>query len=696
MSADQRSIERVLQPHERPIQIQKTLLEQMGYTEQDRIEDVGREDNSYLVRYIFGPNMDQMIHDAVDYNENQHNIDLQARNIQTIPISLYKYASRIISLDLSKNVHMDIPVDFIQMCRHLKQLWLANNEYMAVPPSIRYVRGLEHLNVSGNRLRDLDHAHLEEITGLKTLRAFNNRLETLPTSFKTFKHLTMLFISNNAFQTFPQIICEITSLTYLDISFNRIQSFPEEIGNLKNLVWLFAIANRLTGSLPASFARLENLQELDIRQNHITSLDVLSQLPKLEILFVGYNAISIVRSEFKNLRQLKMIKNHLTQFNLAGESSSRPAEGHAMSVTGIPPPIACNYEGSMLTNLDLSSCMLTSLPEDVFLSTTLLEELILDNNTLNSIPSSIGALRRLLRLSVQNNFLDSLPSEISSLLELKTLHAQNNNMKELPKEIWLCASLQTLNCSSNLLETFPEPFSVPGSALQLPNMPPQTAAAAAATIAGAERGAADPITLQSLKHSGQGTVPGTGGGGADATAAPAGRGGRSAILSKHRQQRSMDDSQTTTSPQTSTMQSPPNFNPPSFFASPRNHPPPLSLSLRKLFLGDNRLTNDIWSPLMLFLELRTLNLSFNDLDEIPPEHLCHQHLYELYLSGNHLTSLPADDIEKLSYLRVLAVNGNKLQTLPAEIGKLRKLLVLDVGNNVLKYNIANWPYDWNW
>ncbi|CDS05752.1 hypothetical protein LRAMOSA08280 [Lichtheimia ramosa] len=680
-------LERVLQPHERPIQIQKMLLEQMGYTEQDRIEDVGREDNSYLVRYIFGPNMDQMIHEAVDYNDNQHNIDLQARNIQTVPIYLYKYASRIISLDLSKNVHMEIPVDFIQMCRHLKQLWLANNEYMTVPASIRYVRGLEHLNISGNRLRDLDHAHLEEITGLKTLRAFNNRLESLPTSFKTFKHLTMLFISNNAFQTFPQVICEITSLTYLDISFNRIQSFPEEIGNLKNLVWLFAIANRLTGSLPSSFAQLENLQELDIRQNHITSLDVLSLLPKLEILFVGYNAISIVRSEFKNLRQLKMIKNHLTQFNLAAGSSSRPNEGHTMSITGIPAPIACNYEGSMLTNLDLSSCMLTSLPEDVFLSTTLLEELVLDNNTLNSIPSSIGALRRLVRLSVQNNFLDSLPSEISSLNELKTLHAQNNNMKELPKEIWLCASLQTLNCSSNLLETFPEPFSVPGSALQLPNMPPKTAAAAAATIAGAERGAADIMTLQNLKHSGQGTVPGTNKLG-ETTAGP------STILSKHRQQRSMDD--TNTSTQTTNMHSPPNFNPPSFFASPRNHPPPLSLSLRKLFLGDNRLTNDIWSPLMLFLELRTLNLSFNDLDEIPPEHLCHQHLYELYLSGNHLTSLPADDIEKLSYLRVLAVNGNKLQTLPAEIGKLRKLLVLDVGNNVLKYNIANWPYDWNW
>lgn len=45
---------------------------------------------------------------------------------------------------------------------------------------------------------------------------------------------------------------------------------------------------------------------------------------------------------------------------------------------------------------------------------------------------------------------------------------------------------------------------------------------------------------------------------------------------------------------------------------------------------------------------------------------------------------------------MIYVNGNKLQTLPAELGKIKKLYALDVGSNVLKYNIANWPYDWNW
>ena len=50
----------------------------------------------------------------------------------------------------------------------------------------------------------------------------------------------------------------------------------------------------------------------------------------------------------------------------------------------------------------------------------------------------------------------------------------------------------------------------------------------------------------------------------------------------------------------------------------------------------------------------------------------------------------------MTKLEVLFLNGNKLQTLPREISKLVNLTVMDVGSNVLKYNISNWEYDWNW
>lgn len=44
---------RILQPQERPLQIQKRLLEQAGYTQYDHLEEIGREDHSYLCRFTF-------------------------------------------------------------------------------------------------------------------------------------------------------------------------------------------------------------------------------------------------------------------------------------------------------------------------------------------------------------------------------------------------------------------------------------------------------------------------------------------------------------------------------------------------------------------------------------------------------------------------------------------------------------------
>jgi adenylate cyclase len=116
-----------------------------------------------------------------------------------------------------------------------------------------------------------------------------------------------------------------------------------------------------------------------------------------------------------------------------------------------------------------------------------------------------------------------------------------------------------------------------------------------------------------------------------------------------------------------------------------------------LFLADNRLSDEVFDELCLLPELRIVNLAYNLIYDVPPRTIRRwQHLAELYLSGNDLTSLPSEDLEEVGSLKVLHINNNKFQVLPAELGKVAQLAVLDVASNLLKYNVSNWPYDWNW
>ncbi|KAF8145827.1 hypothetical protein K438DRAFT_1871307 [Mycena galopus ATCC 62051] len=125
--------------------------------------------------------------------------------------------------------------------------------------------------------------------------------------------------------------------------------------------------------------------------------------------------------------------------------------------------------------------------------------------------------------------------------------------------------------------------------------------------------------------------------------------------------------------------------------------PPLAHSLELLYLGENSFTAEVLHSLMILKELRVLNLSFNNIQDMPSNFFRHlTKLEEVYLSGNGLTNFPSEDLPKLTRLSTLFLNENRLQTLPQELGKVRSLTVLDVGSNSLKYNINNWEFDWNW
>lgn len=200
---------RVLMPAERPLFIQKRLLQQVGYEEKDRIEDLGREDNSYICRFMFLSARESDFHArttdmALGRGQKLNYVDLSGRNLITIPISLYQKAPEIISLNLSRNLSLDVPRDFVQSCKHLRDIKFNNNEARKLPPSLSRAGKLTFLDVANNRLEQLEHAELNTLPGLLRLNLANNRLKYLPSDFGAYKALRSLNISSNFLDKFPR------------------------------------------------------------------------------------------------------------------------------------------------------------------------------------------------------------------------------------------------------------------------------------------------------------------------------------------------------------------------------------------------------------------------------------------------------------------------------------------------------------
>lgn len=430
---------RILNAAERPLLIQKRLLQQAGYEEKDRLEEIGREDNGYLCRFLFLSARDHTFnaspHDlglggrAAKFNH----VNLSGRNLITIPITLYSKTNEIISLNLSQNLSLDLPRDFIQACPSLRDIKYTSNEARKLPISISRATRLTLLDVSNNRLEEVEHAELARLTGILRLTLANNRLKSLPQDFGSFRSLRVLNLSSNFLDKFPVTLCTLESLVNLDVSFNAVASLPEEIGDLRSLEKFVMTNNRLAGSLPSTFSRLANLRELDLKFNALTSIDVISELPKLEVLTADHNMISQFVGSFERVRSLKLNGNPLTKF-------------------GIVNPVPT------LKLLNLSDAQLASI-DGAFNNMVNLERLNLDFNYFVSLPSTIGNLRRLEHFSIAHNLVGELPPEIGCLTELRILDVRGNNIRKLPMDIWWANKLETLNASSNVLENFPKPAS---------------------------------------------------------------------------------------------------------------------------------------------------------------------------------------------------------------------------------------------
>ncbi|KAL9256779.1 Leucine-rich repeat receptor-like tyrosine-protein kinase PXC3-like protein [Drosera capensis] len=357
--------------------------------------------------------------------------------------------SSLESLDVSKNMLMSIPTEFLTNCGGLGGLKLLNFSLNRVPglvPSFDGFSSLESLDLSYNVFSGSIGTQFAGLGSLKGLNLSMNHFNgSIPTNIGTNEAMEQLQLSNNKFQgSIPEELAGFGNLNLIDLSSNELSgNLPSILGELRNLEVLVLSSNLLTGPIPNIFPNLTALSRFAANQN----------------LFTG----AIPSGITKFLKNLDLSYNILSG-SISDDLFSQPTlQSVDLSYNMLEGPIPDNMSSS-LTRVRLGSNSLNAtIPSIIWEKLENLVYLELENNSLSgSIPYQLSSCQNLQLLSLaQNQLTGELPTELEKLSQLQVLKLQGNNfIGGIPPGISNLSLLSTLNMSWNSLDgTIPSSLS---------------------------------------------------------------------------------------------------------------------------------------------------------------------------------------------------------------------------------------------
>ncbi|KAI9732267.1 MAG: hypothetical protein M1818_007586 [Claussenomyces sp. TS43310] len=254
-----------------------------------------------------------------------------------------------------------------------------------------------------------DDSSGNQFGGLETLDLHGNLLQALPLGLRRLQMLTTLNLSNNELgNDCFDVLSQMTSLRDLKLAHNN-----------------------LSGELDARLTRLQNLEAIDVQQNHLESLPRgISELVRLRVLNLSRNHIASFSLDW--FQDLPLTQLLITNNKISGHLS-----------------YAEDIELPHLQLLDVTSNTLTSLTSDR-LRLPAIYQLSCSANRLTQLPD-MSSWQSLLTLSANDNSISSIPEGFTCLPKLKTVDLTGNDLRQLDDRIGRMENLDTLNISGNPL-----------------------------------------------------------------------------------------------------------------------------------------------------------------------------------------------------------------------------------------------------
>lgn len=399
-------------------------------------------------------------------------LNLSGRGLTEVPQNVYR-----LNVDTPEEANQNLSFgasDRWWEQTDLTKLLLSSNQLTVLSDDIRQLSALTTLDLHDNQLSSLPAA-LGELEQLQQLRLSHNQLSVLPVEVCVLKNLRSLTLQQNVLENLPEELGQLENLTELTLSNNRLKCLPSSLGCLTFLQKLDLSHNLLT-CLPDSLAKLASLKVLDCSNNQLTDVPVnLTEMLALEQLFLRHNKLQLLpQLPASNLKELYFGNNQIEELEvekLAGLAAISLLELRDNKIKGVPEQITLL---STLTRLDLTNNDIATLPASLSLLPNL-KMLLLEGNPLRGIRRDLltkgtSELLKYLRGRIKEEpekadevpTAMTLPSQarvnVHNIKTLKVLEFSEKQADSIPDDLFDAAAddaVTTVNFSKNQLTTLP-------------------------------------------------------------------------------------------------------------------------------------------------------------------------------------------------------------------------------------------------
>ncbi|XP_074282407.1 uncharacterized protein LOC141606919 [Silene latifolia] len=358
--------------------------------------------------------------------------------------------NRVTVLDLSSRGLAGTISPFIGNLSFLKIISFSNNSlYGEIPNQLGHIFRLHELWLDNNTLVGEIPHNISNCVNLNIIYLNNNRLEgKLPQELRILPNLKYLYVTrNNLRGPLFDIIQNLTSLVIINADENSFTgTIPNSIVKMQNLTELVVGLNELSGTLPASLFNISYLQVVEFADNQLQGelpTDIGFPIPRIEWLNLwGNNFSGSIPITIQNLTTLRLLDLHNNSFTGTvpydfGNFQSLNVLAFARNyLAGDINFITTLVNCSQLSTLNLGYNHFSGiLPKSVVNLSTFLKHILIQETLISGkfpqgrIPSSLGNLSHLSKLTLDDNILDgSIPPHLGNCQSLLYLNLSDNEL----------------------------------------------------------------------------------------------------------------------------------------------------------------------------------------------------------------------------------------------------------------------------